>query len=79
MLSVIWFAAAIGGAIAVVVGLLTHDVRRHVSLVIAGVCFGVAGILGILSIGIGFVALSVACFVVADRANEAAARAPSDA
>ncbi len=79
MLSVVWFAAAIGGAIAVAVGLLTHRARRRVSLMTAGVCFGVAGVLGILSIGIIFMALSAACFVAVSRAGDAPATTTSAA
>jgi len=79
VLSIVWFAAAIGGAIAGVVGLSTHRARRRVSLVTAGVCLGVAGLLGILSIGIIFVALSAACFVASSRAGEAPATTTSAA
>lgn len=79
MLSVVWFASALGGAIAAVVGLLTHGTPRRVSLVTAGVCFGVAGVLGILSIGIIFVVLSAACFVAASRAGDAPASTTSAA
>lgn len=73
VLAVVWFAAVIGGAVAAVAGLVTHRARRRVSLVSAGMCFGVAGVLGILSIGILFVALSAACLVAASRAGDAPA------
>ena len=73
MLAVIWFAAAIGGAIAAIVGLSTHRALRRVALSAAGVLFGIAGVLGILSIGIVFMAISAVCFVTAARATDAAA------
>lgn len=73
MLSVVWFAAVIGGAIAAVAGLSTRRARRRVPLVTAGVCFGLAGVLGILSIGVIFVALSAMCFVATSRAGDAPA------
>lgn len=78
-LSVIWFGAAVGGAIAAVLGLFTHRAQRGAALMTAGVCFGVAGVLGILSIGIVFVALSLACFAAASRVRQAPAAAASDA
>jgi len=66
-LAVIWFAAAIGGALAGVVGVVAHGSRRRTSLMVAGAGFGLAGVLGILSIGIILLAMSAACFVIASR------------
>lgn len=70
VLTVVFFAAAIGGAIVGLVGVLAHVARRRASLLTAGVCFAVAGVLGILSIGIIFLALSIASFVVAFRTGD---------
>lgn len=57
----IWFAAAIGGIVAVVASLLLSDRQREL-LGVAGVLFAIAGVLGILSIGILFLGASAACF-----------------
>ena len=48
-------------------------------LLAAGVCFAIAGLLGILSIGILFVALSAVCFVFAERAHRRSVSPPSSA
>jgi hypothetical protein len=77
VLAIVWFAAAIGGLVAAVFGLM-YRTRRRASLMLAGVCFGVAGVLGILSVGVIFIALSVVCFV-GSRAGNASATAVSDA
>ena len=69
LLSVVWFAAATGGVVAVVFALVNRT-RRHVSLTVAGVCFGLAGVLGILSIGVVLLVLSAVCFVAASRATD---------
>ena len=66
MLVVIWFASAIAGVIAAL-GALAVRRQRASLLVVAGACFAVAGVLGILSIGILFLALSVACFAASGR------------
>jgi hypothetical protein len=77
VLTIVWFAAAIGGVVAAVCALMIRT-RRRASLMLAGVCFGVAGVLGILSVGIVLLALSVACFVTASRTGSASAAATSD-
>lgn len=78
VLAIVWFAAAIGGLVAAVFGLM-YRTRRRASLMLAGVCFGVAGVLGILSVGVIFIALSVVCFVAGSRAGNASATVASDA
>jgi hypothetical protein len=74
-LSVIWFSAAVGGAVAALAGLLLHVWRQQLLLVSAG-CFLVCGILGILSIGLLFLALAAILIVVAVRGEGPPASAP---
>lgn len=68
-----WCAAATAGVVAGVTGLLVSRVRRE-ALFTAGVGFGIAGVLGILSIGILFLGLAAVCFVKA--ASEPRLRSP---
>lgn len=77
--AVVWFAAAIGGGLLVVVAAFAPRDRRRFPLLAAGVCFAIAGLLGILSIGILFVALSAVCFVFSERAHRRSASPPSSA
>lgn len=65
-LAVVWFATAIGGAVAAVLAVLLPDRRRGL-LLVAAACFAVAGVLGILSIGIVFVVGAVVCWHLANR------------
>ena len=65
-LAVVWFATAIGGALAALLAMLIPD-RRHSLLLVAAVCFAIAGVLGILSIGIVFVVGAVVCWHLANR------------
>ena len=75
ILSVVWFTSAIGGALAAVVGLLVPKVRRS-ALVVAGIGFSIAGVLGILSIGIIFLGLAALCFIGASNATSAVSTPP---
>jgi len=61
ILSAIWFTAAISGALAGLVALTVKSVRRP-ALMVAGSLFALAGVLGILSIGILFIGLAALCF-----------------
>ena len=72
VLSVIWFAAAIGGVVAAIVGWVRPAWRRP-ALVVAAACFGVAGVLGILSIGLVFLVMAFGCLALAIRASESVA------
>ena len=67
ILSVVWFTSAIGGALAAVAGLVVPKSRRWTYFV-AGVAFSIAGILGILSIGIFFLGFAALCFIGAAKA-----------
>lgn len=67
VLSVVWYTAAIGGAVAAIAGLLVRGSRRRQLLIVAGFGFTIAGILGILSIGIVFIVLAALCFGIASR------------
>ena len=73
LLVAIWFAAAVGGVIAVLVGLFASGDTRPRWLAIAVACFVVAGVLGILSIGILFLVLAGACFLSGRRARDTTA------
>lgn len=67
-LAVIWFASAIGGAAAAIVGAAV-PARRSRSLTVAAALFMVAGVLGILSIGIVFLVLAAVCAIAAGRSG----------
>lgn len=75
-LTIIWWLAAATGITAVVISLVRPEARRAALLAGAG-AFAVAGVLGILSIGIIFLVAAVVCGVLAarqfssDRANRA--------
>jgi hypothetical protein len=58
---IIWFGAAISGAIAAVVAVAMPSARQS-ALIAAGTNFAVAGVLGIFSIGMLFIGLAVFCF-----------------
>ena len=64
ILGIIWFVVAAAGVMAAATALVARGVRQRL-LVVAGSCFAVAGLLGILSIGLLFLLLSVACFAAA--------------
>ena len=63
----VWFASAIGGMIAVFGGVVGPRRVRHRLFAFAAVFFAVAGVLGILSIGIVFLMFSAACFIFSGR------------
>lgn len=65
-LTIIWWFAATTGITAVVVSLVRPAARRTALLVSAG-AFAVAGVLGILSIGVIFLVAASACGVLAVR------------
>lgn len=63
---IFWGSAAAGFAsIAVAVGMPS---RRRAALLVASLLFLVAGVLGILSIGVVFIVAAIVCAVVAVRA-----------
>lgn len=67
VLGVIWWGSAAGALVAVAVAVTTPS-RRREALVTAGLLFLVAGVLGILSIGIVFIVAAIVCGFVAARA-----------
>jgi hypothetical protein len=67
MLTIIWWAAAVSGGAVLLVAVVL-PARRKEALLGGAVLFGVAGVLGILSIGIVFLLLAAACLRVASRA-----------
>lgn len=66
VLSVIWFGS-VAGAVAAVAVAVTVPVRRREALILAGVLCLVAGVLGILSIGLLFIVAAIVCGAVALR------------
>lgn len=80
MQSVIWFAAAGGGFVAAVAGLLLPRHRRFL-LTLASGLFVVAGVLGIFSVGV-VVLLVIVCGVIEERSTrpigEVDTAAPTD-
>lgn len=66
LLGVIWWGSAVGGMASVAVAVAMPS-RRRAALLVAGLLFLVAGLLGILSIGIVFLVAAIACAVVAVR------------
>lgn len=69
VLGVIWWGSAAGAVAAVGVAVAIPS-RRRDALLVASVLFLVAGVLGILSIGILFIVAAVACGVVATRTTK---------
>lgn len=67
-LGVLWYSLVGAGVAAGLVALAAPE-RRTTPLTASGSLFLVAGFLGILSIGIVFVALAVLCFAAARRAG----------
>lgn len=67
LLGVIFWGSAVGAVASVVVA-VTMPLHRRVALLVASLLFLVAGVLGILSIGIVFIAAAIVCAVVALRA-----------
>ena len=65
-LTIVWFAAAASGIVASVLAAFLPGRRRTLLLVAAG-GFTVAGVLGILSIGMVFIAAAVVCRQLANR------------
>ena len=76
ILVAVWFVAA-GAGVCSALGALATSSRRRSLLLVAGSCFAVAGVLGILSIGIIFIGLSTACFIAARRVAQAEPRGAS--
>lgn len=66
VLTVIWYAAALSGFVSVVVSVVRPTMRRP-ALLVGAAAFGLAGILGILSIGVLFIVAAIVCAVVAER------------
>jgi hypothetical protein len=66
-LVVVWFAAALGGVVATLLAVVMPSERRRSLLLGACGGFAVAGALGILSVGIIFLAASMVCLVLAGR------------
>ncbi|HVE73813.1 MAG TPA: hypothetical protein VNA30_01795 [Mycobacteriales bacterium] len=66
LLVVLWYLCAIGGAVALVAGVANRRYRRT-CLVVAASLFAIAGVLGILSIGVLFLVASALCAVGAWR------------
>jgi hypothetical protein len=66
-LVVVWFAAAIGGVVATLLAVVMSSERRRSFLLGACGGFAVAAALGILSVGIIFLAASMTCLVLAGR------------
>ena len=60
---ILWGSAA--GAVASVAVAVTVASRRRAALLVASLLFLVAGVLGILSIGIVFIGAAIVCAVVA--------------
>jgi len=67
LLSVIWWTSATGGLASVALAVAMPTLRRA-ALLVASLLFIVAGVLGILSIGIVFIAAAIVCAVLAFRA-----------
>lgn len=68
ILTVIWFAAALGGLTAVAIAVAVSRWRRE-ALLLGAIVFAVAGVLGILSIGIVFLGLAALCAYLAGRVD----------
>lgn len=68
LLGVIWWGSAAGGFASVAVAVTMPSLRRA-ALLVASLLFFVAGVLGILSIGIVFIVAAIVCAVVAVRAG----------
>jgi hypothetical protein len=66
VLTLIWWTAVTGGFAACLLALTVRS-HRHELLLLAGVCFLIAGVLGILSIGLIFLVASAACIIAASR------------
>lgn len=71
VLAVVVYAAMVTGAVAAVAALAVPRLRRQLFWLAAGM-FTVVGVLGILSIGILFLAAAAACVVVATRTSDEA-------
>lgn len=69
-LTVVWWSSALIGVVALVVAALSPR-RRGTTLAVAAGGFLVAGVLGILSIGLVFVILASVCAFAATRSSPA--------
>jgi hypothetical protein len=67
LLGAIWWGSAAGGLASVAVAVAMPS-RRRTALLVASLLFLVAGVLGILSIGIAFIVAAFVSAVVAVRA-----------
>lgn len=76
LLATLLWAGAVGGVIAVVVG-LAQPSRRRAALILAAVLFLPIGILGIMSIGIFFLAAALLCIIGAVLSRPPADRVPA--
>ena len=76
LLGVIWWASAVGAFAAVAVA-VTMPSRRRAALLVASLLCLVAGVLGILSIGIAFIAAAIVSAVVAVRTARTGGRGPT--
>lgn len=70
VLTVIWYVAALSGVVSVIVSIVRPAAHRP-ALLVGAVCFWIAGVLGILSIGVVFLVAAVICGVVAVRQTSA--------
>lgn len=75
-LTIIWWLATVTGIAGVVVSLVRPAVRRT-ALLIGAAAFTVAGVLGILSIGIIFLAAAVACGILAAKQSPSNSESPA--
>lgn len=70
VLIVIWYVAAASGLVSVVVAVARPAARRP-ALLVGAAAFGIAGLLGILSIGVVLLAAAAVCAVIAARQTSA--------
>ncbi len=75
-LTIIWWLATATGIAAVGVSLVRPAVRRT-ALLVGAAAFAVAGVLGILSIGVIFLVAAVACGVLGARQSPSNSEGPA--
>ena len=71
VLTVVFYGLVLAGVAAGLAGLMAPSVRSRMFLA-AAASFGLAGVLGILSIGVVFIAASIVCVLAAVRSRETA-------
>lgn len=76
LLGVVWWGSAVGAFAGVAIA-VTVPSRRREALAVAGLLFLVAGVLGILSIGIVFIVAAIVCGVVAARTARTDGQGPA--